>query len=131
MECVTAMSSNLILTVTYTNQDGATGHTTGAVALGFAPILGRCFQMPLAAGDSGIQKVESVTATNSTAGTFNVMILRPLWSGRVVVANSGDVHDLLRTGMPQVFQTSALYWLITADSTATGLPDMTIEIANA
>jgi hypothetical protein len=131
MECVTAMTTSLILTVTYTNQDGATGHTTGAVSLGFAPILGRCFQMPLAAGDSGIQKVESVTATNSTAGTFNVMILRPLWSGRVVVANSGDVHDLLRTGMPQVFQTSALYGLITADSTATGIPDMTIEIANA
>lgn len=131
VEAVTAMTGNLSIAVTYTNHAGTAGHTTGTVATGIAPILGRCIQLPLAAGDCGLQKVESVTATVSSAGTFNVMVLRPLWSGRVVIANAGDVHDLLRTGMPQVFQTSALYALITADSTATGIPDMTVEIANA
>jgi hypothetical protein len=82
-------------------------------------------------GDSGLQKIESVVATVATAGTFNLMVLRPLWSGRVTVANGGDVHDLLRTGLVQIFDTSALYALIAADSTATGIPELAIEVANA
>jgi len=131
VEAVTALTGNLSIAVTYTNQDGTTGKTTGTVATGIAPILGRCIQLPLAAGDSGLQKIESVVATVSSAGTFNLMVLRPLWSGRIMLANGGDVHDLLRTGMVQIFDTSALYPLVTADSTATGIPEMAIEVANA
>jgi hypothetical protein len=130
IECVTAFTGNLTVAVTYTNQAGTTAHTTGTIATGMAPIVGRCFQLPLAAGDSGIQKIESVTSTVATVGTFNVMVLRPLWSGRVQIANGGDVHDLLRTGMVQVFANSALYVLIAADSTATGIPELAIEVAN-
>ncbi|MDD5762178.1 MAG: hypothetical protein PHP88_06665 [bacterium] len=131
VEAVTPFTGNLSIAVTYTNQDGTTGKTTGTVATGIAPILGRCIQLPLAAGDSGISKIESVVATVATAGTFNLMVLRPLWSGRIMLANGGDVHDLLRTGMVQLFADSALYPLITADSTATGIPEMAIEVANA
>jgi hypothetical protein len=131
VEAVTAFTGNMSIAVTYTNQAGATGHTTGTIATGIAPILGRCIQLSLATGDSGLQKIESVVATVATAGTFNLMVLRPLWSGRVTVANGGDVHDLLRTGMVQIFDTSALYALIAADSTATGIPELAIEVANA
>ena len=66
-----------------------------------------------------------------TAGNFNVMVLRPLWFGRVICANGGDVHDLLRTGLPQIFDTSALYVLLYADSTAVGLPDVSLQLAVA
>jgi hypothetical protein len=131
VECVTAFTGNLTIAVTYTNQAGTTAHTTGTVATGMAPIVGRCFQLPLAAGDSGVQKIESVTSTVATVGTFNVMVLRPLWSGRIQIANGGDVHDLLRTGMVQVGANAALYALVSADSTATGIPQLAIEIANA
>jgi hypothetical protein len=47
----------------------------------------------------------------------------------VIVANGGDVHDLLRTGFPQIFDTSALYMLLAADSTAVGLPDVSMQVA--
>lgn len=59
------------IAVTYTNQDGVTGRTTGTIAAtGVAPIVGRMLQLPLQAGDTGVQKIESVTSTVSTAGTF-------------------------------------------------------------
>jgi hypothetical protein len=129
-EAVTAFTGNPTVTVTYTNQDGTAGRSTGGVAFGLAPILGRCVQLPLQAGDTGVQKIESVTCSVASAGTFNISVLRPLWMGRVPSAGAGDVHDLLRTGLPQICADSALYVQIAADSTATGLPELNVEVAN-
>ena len=131
VEQVTGATGNQAVSVNYTNQAGATGHTTGATGIGAAPTVGRTWQLPLQAGDSGVQKIESVTGSVASAGTFNVMVLRPLWSGRVQIANGGDVHELLRTGMPQVYDTSALFVQLAADATASGIPEIQIEIANA
>lgn len=137
MEVVTNFSTGTAWTVhiTYTDQDGATGAvgpdlpTMAAAALQ----IGRMYQLPLAAGDGGLQKIESVVVTNGgtamTAGTFNVMVLRPIWFGRVIAANGGDVHDLLKTGFPRLFEDSALYNILYADSTAVGLPDISMQIA--
>mgnify|MGYP003394196419 CR=1 FL=1 len=129
-EAVTAFTLNPAVTVTYTDQDGNTGATTGAYSAGYAPILGRCFPLPLATGDTGVQKIESVLCATASAGTFNLMVLRPIWAGRCIIANGGDKHDLLRTGMVKIFDDSALYVMIAADSTATGIPDVIIEVAN-
>lgn len=122
--------------VTYTNSAGVTGRTSIISAAQAAAALtqGKMFNMALQAGDSGVQKIESVIVTNGgtamTAGNFNVLILRPLYSERIAVANSGSVADLLKTGMPIIYNTSALILTVTADSTATGLPDVTLEIAS-
>jgi hypothetical protein len=129
IETVTAFTGTPSFQIGYLNQNGSSKNT-GVVSAGSALTLRRCFQMPLASGDTGIQRIDSVACTVATAGTFNVMILRPLWTGRVVIANSGDIHDLLRTGLIQVFQDSALYLLVTADSTSSGLPYIHFEIAN-
>lgn len=137
IEVVTAFVTGTAWTVhiTYTDQGGTTGVSSPDLATMAAAALplGRMYQLPLAVGDSGIQKIESVVVTNGgtamTAGTFNVNILRPLWFGRVICANGGDVHDLLRTGFPQIFEDSALYNILYADSTAVGLPDITLQIA--
>lgn len=130
VETVTAFTGNLSIAVTYTNQDGTAGRTTGTVATGVAPTLGRMILLPLQAGDSGVQKIESVVASVATVGTFNVLVLRPLWTGRVVAANFADLHDYLRVGMPQVFADSALVQLVAADSTSSGLPEIMTTIAN-
>lgn len=132
VEQVTAATGNQAVNVTYTNESGTVSHTTGAVGIGAAPTVGRCWQLPLQAGDRGVTQITGVTGTVATAGTFNVMVLRPLWtSGRVRSANDGDIHDMLRVGLPQVYATSALYVLIAADSTAFGVPDLTFEVSNA
>lgn len=130
-EAVTAFTGNLTLTVTYTNQAGTAARTTGAIAFGLAPTAGRMIQLPLQAGDTGVQKIDTVLGAGSTVGTFNILVLRPLWSGRCRTANDGDTHDIAKTGMPQVFADSALVMPICPDSTATGLPEVELVIANA
>lgn len=122
--------------VTYTNQAGTAGRT-GIIlpATGVAGLtLGRMYQLGLQAGDTGVQKIESVIVTNGgtamTAGNFNVLVLKPLWTGRVKIANDGDVHGLDKTALPVVYSTSALLLAVNADSTATGIPEIEFVIAN-
>ena len=131
VETVTAATLNQTWNVTYTNQAGATGHTTGANGIGSAPTIRRCWQLPLQAGDTGVQGVTGVTGGTGSAGTANILVLRPLWTGRCRIANDGDVHALDKTGMPIIFQDSALFVLVAADSTSTGVPELQLEIANA
>ena len=115
--------------IDYLDQDGNAGDT-GVIATVSNLPAGRMFQMPLAAGDNGIQQITRVRVTVSTgSGTINVMVLRPLWFGRVISANGDDVHDLLKTGFPRIYETSALYTALYADSTAVGLPDISMQIA--
>jgi hypothetical protein len=130
VEQVTTATGNQAVNVTYTDDTGATGHTTGAVGVGSAPTVGRCWQLPFAAGDRGIQAVTNVAGSVASAGTFNVMVLRFLRSMRVKIANDGDLYDILKLGA-QIFANSAIYMLISADSTSTGVPDLEFEVANA
>lgn len=130
LEAVTGFTGNLTITVTYTNQDGTTGRSTGAVALGFAPVLSRMVQLPLAAGDTGVQKIESVVASVSTVGTFNILVLRPLWMGRVKSGGDGDTHGPDKTDLPVVFADSALILMVAPDSTNSGTPDLNVGVIN-
>ena len=129
LEQVTAGTGVQNVNVTYTNQAGTGSRSTGTVATA-ANIVGRCWQLPLQAGDTGVQKIDNVVGSTATVGTFNILVLRPLWSGRCKIANDGDVHDLTKTGMAEVFADSALFMLIAADSTATGIPELEITLAN-
>jgi len=133
LEVTTAMTSAtaLTVTVTYTNQSGTTGRTTGAVTMANYTV-DRWVELPLQAGDSGIQKIETVVlgGTVATAGAFNVIVVRPLWTNRINLANGGGLDGIDRTGMPQVWDSSALVVTTIADSTSSGVPDLNIEIAN-
>lgn len=130
VEQVTAATGNQAVNVTYNNQSGTTGRSTGAVGIGAAPTVGRMWPLPLQAGDSGVQGVTGVVGSVATVGTFNVLVCRPLWTGRVIAANYGDLHDYMRVGMPRVFDTSALAIMVNADSTSTGTPELMLTIAN-
>ena len=131
-----ATGNNWQIQVTYTNSAGTTGRTSIISAAQAAAALtqGKMFQLALQAGDSGVQKIESVIVTNGTtamtAGAVNVLILRRLWVGRVPIANSAFVDDFLKTGAPIVYADSALVLVVQADSTSTGLPNLNIEISN-
>jgi hypothetical protein len=130
IEAVTAFTGNLSVAVTYTNQDGTAGRTTGTFATGAALTVGRMMQLPFQAGDNGVQQITNVVGTVATAGTFNVIVLRPLWTGRVKIANDGDVHGLDKTGLIEVFADSALQVMCAADSTSSGIMDLQIEVSN-
>jgi len=133
LEITTALATAtaLTVTVTYTNQAGTTGRTTGAVTMANYTV-DRWIELPLQAGDSGIQKIDTVVlgGTVATAGAFNVIVARPLWTNRVNIANGGGLDGIDRTGMPIVYNTSALVVTTIADSTSSGVPDLNIEITN-
>lgn len=133
IEITTTMSASATtVSVTYTNSDGTGSRSTGAsVSLsGFTAT--RWVELPLQAGDRGVQKIDAIViggATNA-AGVANVIVARPLWSSGTRVANSGSYDGIDMTGMPIVYADSAIVATTVADSTSSGLPDFLIEVAN-
>jgi hypothetical protein len=127
-EQVTVGTATQHVQINYLDQDGNAGDTGDVTLLSAMPV-GRMYNIPLAAGDNGIQQITRVRGTTATAGTFNVMVLRPIWAGRCPTANFCDIHDLLKTGFPLVYDTSAFYVVLYADSTAVGLPMITMQVA--
>lgn len=70
------------VTISYTNQSGTPGQISTATVFGGSGSreAGRMIPIPLAAGDTGVRSVESVTlaATTGTAGNFGVCLFKPL-----------------------------------------------------
>ena len=128
-EQVTAGTGIQSVNVTY-NNESAVSHSTGVTSIGVAGIVGKMFQLPLQAGDKGIQGVTGVAGTVATAGTFNILVMRPLMDARIRVANDGQVFDALGVGLPQIYADSALIMIVTADSTSTGLPELIVDVSN-
>jgi hypothetical protein len=58
-------------------------------------------------------------------------VVRPLLTGRVKIANDGDTHSFARTGLKLIYATSALRLVCQPDSTATGLPQLYVELCDA
>jgi hypothetical protein len=68
--------------ISYTNSAGVSGRTSTATTFGgsFYRETGVLLPIPLEAGDTGVQSIESVTvtATTGTAGNFGVCMFKPL-----------------------------------------------------
>lgn len=128
VETVTAATGNQTWNVSYLDQGGAAG-STGAVGIGAAPTVGRMWLLPFASGDSGVQQITNVAGGTGSAGTANILVLRPLIEVRVPIAGFGGVLDLLSTGLRQIYADSALFLMVAADSTSSGIPDVRLEYA--
>lgn len=127
-EAVTAFTGNPTVTVTYVNQNGVAGRT--AVMTQTAPIINRMYRIALQQGDTGIQQITSIVGTVASAGTFNLHILRPLSQIAVRSASESYTKNLFETGMPEVFQNTAILGVIIASSTTSPTTYNTIEIAD-
>lgn len=104
----TLSGSSGTLTITYTDQDGNTGHSTSQ---GVNLLTGSgVTNMQLAAGDVGIRKIESVSMAGSgLGGTWSVQVLRPLfWVCITPGAFPTGELPLETIKMPQIFDTSCL-----------------------
>ena len=125
-------ASNVTITVTYTNSAGTSGRSTSSSGSLSGFTGSRILELALQTGDSGVDSIQSVIVggTPAASGAVNVMVLRPLWTQRVPVANGGDTQGLDKTGMPIVYTDSALLVTCIPDSTSTGVFDCLLEIAN-
>ncbi len=123
LEWYTATGGTAVtVTASYTNQDGTAGKTTGTISLPATVIAGSMFELPLAADDSGVQSVQTVTlsATTGTAGAFGVTIAAVLATVPMPLANLGYNYDAQSLGLPVIENDACLQYAITALSTATG-----------
>lgn len=118
--------------VTYTNEAGVTGRTTGASASLASFPTRRLVQMPLQAGDKGVQKIESVIVGGvvATTGTVNVIVARRLADFDIRIANGLDAQGWDLIGSPIVWTDSCLMLVVTPDSTSSGLPTLSLDIIN-
>lgn len=80
-------------TVSYTNSQGTAGRTATFFALaGFqmpaTPVIGTFAEFQLAAGDTGVRSIQSVTlGTSYVAGALSLLLYRPIQTDGVAVAN--------------------------------------------
>lgn len=92
------------LTMTYTNQ-GGTGSRTSTINIGATNFreVTRMQRIPLAAGDTGIQSIQSVqlSASTTTAGNFGITIAQPLAWIPVGAAGTMGWRDYT-TGLPGI-----------------------------
>ncbi len=118
--------------VNYTNQAGVTGRSTGASVSLSGLTNRRVVSMPLQAGDSGVQKIESVTVggTVATAGSFNVILARRLDEFDIRIPNALDAHGWDVTAGPPMFTDQCLWQVVQADSTSSGTSTLGITIIN-
>jgi hypothetical protein len=90
------------ITISYTNSAGVSGRTSTATSFGAtgfreAAIL---IPIPLQAGDTGVQSIESVTVTGTTgtAGNFGVCMFKPLAMISLESATGAMPLDAVSTG---------------------------------
>jgi hypothetical protein len=94
-------STGTTITASYTNQAGASSHTTIAATIGNTGYNEqfRIINMPLAAGDFGIQAVANATlaANTGTAGNWGITVAHPI--ARIVNGSDCEIKNLL-TSLP-------------------------------
>lgn len=81
------------ISASYTNSSGVSGRTATVASFPATAVIGTVVWFRLAAGDSGVQSVQSVTlGTTLTAGAISLILARPLWSFPSLVANVGGLN---------------------------------------
>ena len=90
------------VTISYTNSAGTSGRTSTAISIGNTGFreAGVLLPIPLQAGDTGVESIESVTvtATTGTAGNFGVCMFKPLAMISLESATGAMPLDSVSTG---------------------------------
>lgn len=122
-------------TFDYTNQDGAAktspvincssaAQLIGTIATGPAAVAGSSFGpfLPLAAGDSGIRSVESVTFTVAAGALYSLVLVKPLLTHAIREINIPNENNLVRQTpfLPEVTDGAYLNLIVNAASTLSG-----------
>lgn len=117
------------VSVNYQDQDDNPGVTPNQSTKNL--IVGRMLRMPMAVGDSGVRRINSITANGvaSASGVFNIHVMRLLFSARLF-ANSSVVLGPDLTLLPEIYDNSSLYVVFQTDSTASGLPWLELTISH-
>jgi hypothetical protein len=113
-------ATNTTGTCVYTNQSGTAGQT-GTFSVPANAKQGLMIPILLAAGDTGVQTVTSVTlaASTGTAGNFGVTLAQRL-VGVPLNGTQGSLLDYAATGMVIIQPNACLAYILLPSSTTTG-----------
>jgi hypothetical protein len=124
------------VTASYTNSAPTGGRTTLATTFGGTGFreASRMILLPLQQGDDGVRSVESVTvlATTGTAGAFGVTLFKPLAVLPVpLMGQQWSFNSLFNMGgnAPQIVDNSCLFFMIICNTTATGVLQTSLALA--
>ena len=106
--------------VTYTNQAGTASHTANLLdAITATTALGSFLRLDLQAGDTGVRSVQSVNfSAVSTSGVWNLVAYRVL-AMLELSANIPNAIDVLTSGMPRIYDSSAPFLVFVPSTTTT------------
>jgi hypothetical protein len=108
------------LTVFYTDTDGNEANATNVIATVASPIAGAFHPIGLAAGDKGIQTVQSLTLSATwTSGTIHLVAYRVLARLELTNANVPNAIDALTSGFPRLFDNSVPFLIFIPNTTTT------------
>jgi hypothetical protein len=126
-----ASATAAAVTVTYTNQAGTGSKTASFIdpTIAGVTVPGAFFRVGLAAGDTGVRSVQSVTfSTAWTTGTINLVAYRVITALELIGANIGNAVDSLTSGFPRLFNgTVPFFVFIPNTATATNVSGTYIE----
>ena len=106
-----------VITLTYTDQDGNTGITTGITGK-TASNIGTFEIFPLAAGDTGVRAVTGYQQNVTwTSGSIHLVAFRILGILNLPVANVGAAIDALTGGFPQLYNDTVPFLVQLATTT--------------
>jgi len=98
-------TTSVTATMNYTDDLGNTGNVSTGVQIGATGFreVSRAIMLTLAAGDTGIQAIDSITlsATTGTAGDFGVVIGKPIAYLSVGQSGAAGWRDFV-TGLPSI-----------------------------
>ena len=109
-------------TVSYTNQNGTPGQS-GTCSLAATRRARTMLQVTLAAGDTGVRSVESVTlsASTLTAGNFGVTLLKRHSMLGFLIVNVSFEADYARLAAPEIDPSACLALAVLCTTTTSGL----------
>jgi len=132
LEITTTLSATATtITVNYTNESGTTGRTTGASSSLSGITAGRIVVMPLQAGDTGIQKIESIVIGGvvATAGNLNVCVVMPVAYFLATTSQRYEIMGYERVST-EYHPSQALTVAVLCNGSSTGVIDCQIELVS-
>lgn len=109
------------ITMVYTNSSGTGSRTaTNQFATANSPSAGAMFPIGLAAGDVGVQQINTITLSASwVSGTMNMVLYRPIVALQLSAALIPAAVDALTSGFPRLFDGTVPYMYFIPSTTTT------------
>lgn len=108
------------LTVAYTNTAGAAKTATNIIATVASPIAGAFYPIGLAAGDTGVQTVQSLTLSATwTSGTIHLVAYRVLARLELTVGFIPNAGDALTAGFARAYDNTVPFLIFIPQTTTT------------